>query len=105
MRVSGEEILRLSQIEPDQGAHGASGTFERMGRIATAPARLQRDMGLFEPNPLEAHRVAENADMISDVREDVVASLRARIEAGTYLISGEQIAEMLVRRFLADRIR
>ena len=41
----------------------------------------------------------------ADVREDVVASLRERIEAGTYLVSGEQIAEMMIRRALADRVR
>jgi anti-sigma28 factor (negative regulator of flagellin synthesis) len=49
--------------------------------------------------------VLEAISRASDVREDVVASLRERIEAGTYLVSGEQIAEMMIRRMLADRVR
>jgi anti-sigma28 factor (negative regulator of flagellin synthesis) len=42
---------------------------------------------------------------LPDVREEIVASLRARIEAGTYFVSGDQIAEMMLRRLLADRVR
>ena len=49
--------------------------------------------------------VLEAISRATDVREDVVASLRERIEAGTYSVSGEQIAEMMIRRMLADRVR
>ena len=49
--------------------------------------------------------VLESISRASDVREDVVASLRERIEAGTYSVTGEQIAEMMIRRALADRVR
>lgn len=53
----------------------------------------------------EARRVAESLEAATDVREDIVASLQERIEAGTYQVSGEAIAEMMIRRSLADRIR
>jgi anti-sigma28 factor (negative regulator of flagellin synthesis) len=41
----------------------------------------------------------------SDVRDQVVASLRERIESGSYFVSGEQIAEMMIRRRIADQVR
>ncbi len=38
-------------------------------------------------------------------REEMIASLKARIEAGEYNPSGQEIADSMVRRMLADRIR
>lgn len=42
---------------------------------------------------------------IPDVREEIVADLKARIEKGEYKVSGEEIADMMMRRLRADRIR
>ena len=113
MRVSGEEVLRVSQLS----TLGPDGVISVMGNVSTAPARR----GSGEANPLpaasefvlyhpaaktaEARRVAEIVDKEPEVREDVVASLRARIESGGYQVSGVEIAEMMVRRCLADRVR
>ncbi len=38
-------------------------------------------------------------------REDRVAELRARIDAGTYNPTSEEIADAMVRRSIADQIR
>ena len=38
-------------------------------------------------------------------RESMVAELKARIEAGTYNPTGDEIAEAMIRRSIADRIR
>ncbi len=38
-------------------------------------------------------------------REEMIADLKARIEAGTYNPSGEDIADTMIRRSIADRIR
>ena len=38
-------------------------------------------------------------------REDFVADLRARIEAGTYNPTGDEIADAMIRRAIADRVR
>lgn len=40
-----------------------------------------------------------------DVREDLVADLKAKIERGDYSVSGEDVAEMMLRRMRADSIR
>jgi anti-sigma28 factor (negative regulator of flagellin synthesis) len=75
-----------------------------IGTIATAPAR-RATVGTVLPETGEARRVAESMGGLPDVREEIVASLRARIEAGTYFVSGDQVAEMMLRRLLADRVR
>lgn len=38
-------------------------------------------------------------------REAMIADLKARIEAGTYNPTGEQIVDGMIRRAIADRIR
>lgn len=53
----------------------------------------------------EARRVAKLAEATPDVREEIVASLRARIESGSYFVSAESIAERMVERALASRMR
>lgn len=50
--------------------------------------------------------VAEEAlKSVSDTRDDVVEDLRRRIKSGEYKVSGEDIADMMMRRRAADRIR
>ena len=50
--------------------------------------------------------VAEEAlKSVPDVREDLVEDIRKRIESGEYKVSGEDIADMMMRRRAADRLR
>ncbi len=55
----------------------------------------------------------ENEDLIKQVTKDVmempdreamVAELKARIEAGTYNPTGDEIADAMIRRSVADRL-
>lgn len=55
----------------------------------------------------------ENEDLIKQVteevlampdREEMVAELKARIEAGTYNPTGDDIADAMIRRAVADRL-
>jgi len=55
----------------------------------------------------------ENADLIQQVtkevlempdREEMIAELKARIEAGTYKPTGDEIADAMIRRSVADRL-
>lgn len=89
MRVSGEEVLRVEQLR-------AAAVYPVFG---IASNRLDA------ADSKDTKMVLEAISRATDVREDVVASLRERIEAGTYSVSGEQIAEMMIRRMLADRVR
>ena len=42
---------------------------------------------------------------LPDIREDAVSEVEAQVQSGQYNISGEDIADMMVRRLKADRIR
>ncbi|MFQ3548398.1 MAG: flagellar biosynthesis anti-sigma factor FlgM [Armatimonadota bacterium] len=42
---------------------------------------------------------------IPDVREDIVNSIKVRIESGEYKVDPKDIADMMIRRLKADRIR
>ena len=38
-------------------------------------------------------------------REDLISDLKARIEAGKYNPSGDEIADAMIRRSIADRVK
>ena len=95
MRVSGDEFMRVSELRTEtKPVFGTASLRELMAEDwgSSVVAR-------------EARRVAESLESVADVREDIVSSLRERIEAGTYQVTGEGIAEMMIRRSLADRVR
>jgi anti-sigma28 factor (negative regulator of flagellin synthesis) len=47
--------------------------------------------------------LVEKVDMMGD-REEQVEALRKRVQSGNYQVSGEDIADAMVRRAIADRI-
>ena len=49
-------------------------------------------------------RVTENVKSMGD-REDRIADLKSRIEAGTYNPTGAEIADAMIRRSIADGIK
>ena len=100
MQLSRDEYLRVSQLRPSGGVRVSS-----IGVIATAPAHRDYSLEPSQPSPAELQAATEAVERLPDVREEIVASLRARIEAGTYQVTGEQIADMMMRRLLADRVR
>lgn len=51
-----------------------------------------------------ATQVTEDVLAMGD-REEAIADLKARIEAGTYNPTGDEIADAMIRRSIADRIR
>lgn len=58
------------------------------------------------PRPEDAELVRQVIQEVLNMpdREDRVADLKARIEAGTYNPSGDDIADAMIRRAIADRM-
>jgi anti-sigma28 factor (negative regulator of flagellin synthesis) len=61
----------------------------------------------------EARTKAEDQQLVADVtaevmampdREERIAELKAKIESGSYQVTGSEIAESMIRRSIADRI-
>ncbi len=84
--------MRLSESELNRLALGAGNrSAEAEGDSYSLPGMVQ-----------EAEAIAARLRAGDDVREDLVLSLKERIDSGTYQVSGTDIAEMMVRRTLAD---
>lgn len=47
----------------------------------------------------------EALKQVPDVREEIVAGLKEAIEKGEYQVSGEEVADMMIRRLRADKVR
>jgi len=86
MRLSEGELHRLAA-----GAHASADS------VSDTP-------DLFGGVAAEAAELADRLRAGDDIREELVLSLKERIDSGTYEVSGDQIAEMMVRRAMADRL-
>ena len=49
-------------------------------------------------------KVTQSLNEMPD-REEMIADLKARIEAGTYQPSGDEIVDTMIRRAIADRVK
>lgn len=100
--------MKITATESGQataGAHESTGA----GILPAGSGQDTRDAECNRRPPTsreEAIGVAMAAvSGIPDVREDLVADLKAKIERGEYSVSGEDVAEMMLRRMRADSIR
>lgn len=100
--------MKISHIESGKAA-GA----QDAAQAKILPENRPRGLVTSRPDtgrrlsPLEqGMAVAERALAdVPDIREDVVNELKDRIARGEYNISGKDIADMMIRRRAADRIR
>ncbi|MBV6491688.1 MAG: hypothetical protein CNCCGFBP_02333 [Fimbriimonadaceae bacterium] len=58
----------------------------------------------YEIDPQMVKRLTREIIEMPD-REDFVAEIKARIEKGEYKPTGEEIADAMIRRSIADRVR
>lgn len=98
MRISNEELRRIA----DQGSRGA--VIEE-GRMVTSSVHLPEESVVSALESSDMKMISDALARVPDTRDQIVASLKERIESGSYQVTGEQIAEMMVRRALADRMR
>ncbi|MDH7482241.1 MAG: flagellar biosynthesis anti-sigma factor FlgM [Armatimonadota bacterium] len=101
MQISAIEVAKLLAAEST-----------RLGKQKTPDLEFKEitadelpESKIVEPDAAEVERVVQMVKEMPDVREEIVMRLKERIEKGEYKISGEEIAEMMLRRMRADRIR
>jgi negative regulator of flagellin synthesis FlgM len=89
MKISGTEYEKVLQLE-DLTTDGEA--------LVGAGIPLTTD---------DAELIAELTAEIEKMpdRDDIVADIKARIEAGTYKVSSDAVAELMLRRAKADSIR
>lgn len=108
---SGRRIrkVKISRIECGKAAAGSVSTEgqerilpEKMPRRKTSKSESKAHL-----TPLEQGIAVAMAalDQAPDVRKELVEKVRSQIEKGEYEVSGEDVADMMMRRRAADRIR
>jgi negative regulator of flagellin synthesis FlgM len=92
MKVSMEQVRKVVEQSKLQPADLKTETLFDKDLTASADAKLIR-------------QVVDEVMQMPEVRAELVAELKARIEQGEYNPSSEDIVEAMVRRAIADRIR
>ena len=100
MKISGVES---SKAAVSQGAAEAKILPENRPK-GLVSARPRTSAAL---SPLEQGMAVAEAALkdVPDTRGEIVEEIKERIKKGEYQVSGEEIAEMMLRRRAADRIR
>lgn len=94
----------------ESGLAGASDESAAAARILPANFRetVQEKRRANRPKTSREEAIEVAMAALADVpdeREDIVAEIKAKIERGEYRINGEEVADMMIRRMKADRIR
>jgi flagellar biosynthesis anti-sigma factor FlgM len=101
MRITSDEATRATQIGHVKEVSGRAVPVEGASSTHTAPAATVT----LSPQAQEINHVKAAVSQLPDVRADLVASLKAQVESGTYRVSSEDIADMIMRRSDADIVR
>lgn len=100
--------MKISETEFNRAcANGRPVEEKILPKVCPSSRKLSRESSKRELSPLEHGMLVAQAALegVPDVREDIVEELKQRIEQGEYTVSGEEIAEMMLRRLAADRFR
>ncbi len=102
MKISIEEVSRLLAFTPAERIGGNSSTISVSRQAYGASESQQAASVEVSSTAQEVQQIKKMVNQLPDVREDRVQALKAQIENGTYHVSGEDIADLIIRRTLAD---
>lgn len=100
VRISRQEIenvYRLYRVENPRTVREAS--------RATPGAKVAGDQVTISSRARLIQELKQRIAAEPEVREEKVAEVRAAIQQGTYKVTGREIAEKMLGRTLADRLR
>ena len=100
MKISRLESGKASANVGESSAKILPGDMPR-GAVSTRAA-TERQLSPLERGMLLAESALAS---VPDVREELVREIKDRIARGDYEVSGEEVAEMMLRRLAADRMR
>lgn len=88
MRISDNEVKKILNKDPIVG---------QIVEIGKDLERVEADKPLIK-------RVTKDVENMPD-REEMVAELKAKVESGEYNPTGDEIADAMIRRNIADHVR
>ena len=102
MKISMQEVGRILQTQSVSGYDNRpSGNAAGVTGAGYAPAAEVE----ISANAQVVRQAASYVEDAPDVREDVVQALKAQVDNGTYNVPSEDIADLMIRRALADSLR
>lgn len=99
MKISEQEISRIFSLSSSQRSGAPAFAVVAENRIAPTGQAAQVEIS---NRAQEVQRITQLIKDLPDVREDRVQALKAQVESGTYNVSSEDIADLIIRRALAD---
>ncbi len=99
MRISTEEVSRLLSDTTRERSSAPLTAVSTSGRSIQSRQAAQVDVSAAAQEVLQ---IKKQISQLPDVREDRVQALKAQVESGTYHVSGQDIADLIIRRTLAD---
>ncbi|MGI6093107.1 MAG: flagellar biosynthesis anti-sigma factor FlgM [Negativicutes bacterium] len=99
MIISGKQVQNILKAYGDQSKVVKNTKSEKTGPVQ------KRDEVILSSEAKEYGQVLQALKKLPDVREDKVAEFAKKIDSRTYNVESKDIAEKLVARVLADRIR
>ena len=83
---------------------------EQLKKVASTRGAVTPDSALVDEAVIrltDKDLIQEIARKVADMpdRDEMVASIKARIEAGDYDLSGEDVADAMIRRAIADSVK
>ncbi|MEG6585004.1 flagellar biosynthesis anti-sigma factor FlgM [Dendrosporobacter sp. 1207_IL3150] len=98
MIISGKQIQNILK------AYGDSKIEKGTKTEKTSPA-YKKDEVILSSQAQEFGQILQNIKNSSDVREDKVKELTERINSGNYNIDAKDVAEKMIGRLMADKLR
>jgi negative regulator of flagellin synthesis FlgM len=102
MKISIEEVNRLLAFTPPVKAGGSATAVTPSSTAYDASDGRAAASVEVSSTAQEVQQVKKLVNQLPDVRTDRVQALKTQIENGTYQVSGEDIADLIIRRTLAD---
>lgn len=100
MMISRAQIGQILKVYKAQGVLQPSGKAEGV----TSVGFVRDDINLsFSQDDLK--KVRELVERLPDIRLDKVESIAREVEAGTYKVDPRQVADKMMGRLLADKLR
>jgi negative regulator of flagellin synthesis FlgM len=104
MKISDVESTRAGQIvgvNRPQPVVGNSDAQSNLGSNGGAPAATVE----LSQSAQTINLAKQAVDAVPDTRDDLVSRIKSQVDAGTYNVSGDDIADQMYRRAQADSIR
>ncbi len=99
MIISGKQIQSIMKVYTDQNKVAQN------AKAADVSPASKKDEVILSTQAQEFGQIYQAIKALPDVREDKVRELSEKIAQGNYSVDAKEVAEKMLGRLMADRIR